>query len=111
MFAEGTDENYTRHISCGQHFLASLVTQRRKAADSSEQDFFDRDVNLDEMEKAFNKVPNRYSAPMLELFLVQKCMTESCTTLTAHGIHSAFICLWDQRCVFCIMPQLGRTGQ
>ena len=97
MFAEGTDGNYTGHLDRGSRFLASLVADKKNSAESSEEGFFDRDINPDEMAKAFDKIPNKYSAPMLELFLVQKCMTENCTQSTAHGIHAAFIRLWDQR--------------
>jgi hypothetical protein len=97
LFAEGTDDNYSGHLKCGLRFLASLVEDRKKSADSSNEGFFDRDININEMAKAFDVVPNKYSAPMLELFLVQKCLTENCMQSTAHGIHAAFIRLWDQR--------------
>jgi hypothetical protein len=97
MFAEGTDGNYSGHLDRGFRFLASLIEEKKTSAESSEEGFFDQDINIDEMAKAFNLVPNKYSAPMLELFLVQKCMTENCTQSTAHGIHAAFIRFWDQR--------------
>ena len=97
MFAEGTDGNYTGHLDRGFRFLASLVEDRKKSAESLDEGFFDRDIDINEMAKAFSVIPNKYSAPMLKLFLVQKCMTENCTQSTAHGIHAAFIRLWDQR--------------
>ena len=99
MFAEATDENYSGHVDRGLRFLSSLVTQKTVSAESQEEGFFDRDVDTKEMAKAFNVIPNKYSAPMLELFLVQKCMTEKCSQSTAHGIHAAFIRFWDQRWV------------
>ena len=33
-------------------------------------------IPTDELEKAFEKPPNRYSAMALEMFLVQKCFTD-----------------------------------
>jgi hypothetical protein len=55
----------------------------------------DIDIDIDMMEKAFDNPPNKYSVMMLELYLVQKCLTEKKGKSTADGIHGAFADYWD----------------
>ena len=52
-------------------------------------------IPTDELEKAFDRPPNRYSAMALEMFLVQKCFTDGLGPSTADGIHGAFAAYWD----------------
>ena len=58
-------------------------------------DSLDNDIDIDKMEKAFDNPPNKYSVMVLELYLVQKCLTEKKGKSTASGIHGAFTDYWD----------------
>lgn len=58
-------------------------------------DSLDDDVDMDMMEKAFDNPPNKYSVIVLELYLVQKCLTENRGKSTAAGIQGAFTDYWD----------------
>ena len=98
--------NYDGHFSCGQKFLAELVSNICANGGSTKLDLPDLagidgdgdnldDVNVDLLEKAFDKPPNKYSVSEMELFLVQKCCMEELSPSTAAGIHGAFCDYWD----------------
>ena len=104
--AKNTRGNYDGHFSRGQKFLAELVSDICANGGSSKLDLPELagidgdgddldDVNVDLLEKAFDRPPNKYSVSALELFLVQKCCTEEHSPSTAAGIHGAFCDYWD----------------
>ena len=87
-----TRENYTGYIDQGKAFLADLVAERQ---DNHLDSLDSNDVDMDMMEKAFDNPPNKYSVMVLELYLVQKCLTENRGKSTAAGIQGAFADYWD----------------
>ena len=87
-----TRENYTGYIDQGKAFLADLVAERQ---DNHLDSLDSNDVDMDMMEKAFDNPPNKYSLMVLELYLVQKCLTENRGKSTAAGIQGAFADYWD----------------
>jgi hypothetical protein len=104
--AKKTRENYNGHFHRGQKFLAELVNDIRANGGSSKLDLPELagidgdgddldDVDVDLLEKAFDRPPSKYSVSAMELFLVQKCCTERLSSSTAVGIHGAFCDYWD----------------
>jgi hypothetical protein len=94
-----TRDNYTGYVERGKAFLKDLVAERRENVDHIDNKLDslddDIDIDIDMMEKAFDNPPNKYSVMMLELYLVQKCLTEKKGKSTADGIHGAFADYWD----------------
>ena len=96
-----TRDNYAGYVERGKAFLRELVAERRGNVDhvdnklDSLDDDIDIDIDIDLMEKAFDNPPNKYSVMVLELYLVQKCLTEKRGKSTADGIHGAFTDYWD----------------
>jgi hypothetical protein len=92
-----TRENYTGYIERGKAFLEGLVTERRENFNGVDDnlDSLDNNIDIDMMEKAFDNPPNKYSVMVLELYLVQKCLTEKRGKSTAAGIQGAFADYWD----------------
>ncbi|KAF8628513.1 hypothetical protein AX17_005987, partial [Amanita inopinata Kibby_2008] len=70
-----------------------LVAERR--ANKKLNKKLDESIDLDLLEKAFEKPPNYLSSKALELFLVQKCFNEGCKKSVAEQIHMAFCNHWD----------------
>lgn len=97
--AKGTRSQYSGHLDRGRRFLRDVVEQKYKArTDSiSAQSLapeFDSDEDIETYSHAFDPIPNRYSAPALELFLVQKGLMEGRGISTTWGVFSAFKDLW-----------------
>lgn len=92
-----TRDNYAGYVERGKAFLEGLVAERRENLNHLDDnlDSLDNDIDIDMMEKAFDNPPNKYSVMVLELFLVQKCLTENRGMSTATGIHGAFTDYWD----------------
>jgi hypothetical protein len=97
-----TQDNYAGYVERGKAFLEELVAERREKVDhidtGNKPDSLDDDIDIidiDMMEKAFDNPPNKYSVMVLELYLVQKCLTEKKGKSTANGIHGAFTDYWD----------------
>ena len=92
-----TRDNYAGYIEWGKAFLEDLVAERQENVDciGDRLDSLDDDIDIDMMEKAFDNPPNKYSVMVLELYLVQKCLTEKRGKITATGIHGAFTDYWD----------------
>jgi hypothetical protein len=94
--AKKTDQQYDGTIARGHAFLSTLVAGKKTGF----QDIgSDTTADLEALAHAFNKIPNHYSATALELFIVQKCLTEGKGESTAVSIHAAFARQWDQACV------------
>ncbi|KAG1805102.1 uncharacterized protein HD556DRAFT_1437265 [Suillus plorans] len=96
---EGTRSQYSGHLDRGRRFLKDVVEQKRKAhADSKSAQSLGPECNSDDdietYSRAFDPIPNQYSAPALELFLVQKGLTEGRGISTMWGVFSAFKDLW-----------------
>ena len=89
---KNTNNAYNGHVARGVGFLKAVVKERRENGEGMTCSL---GIPTDELEKAFNKPPNRYSAMALEVFLVQKCFTDGLGTSTADGIHGAFAAYWD----------------
>ena len=87
MLAPNTSSAYKGHVDRGRRFLAQLVVSKRASGVE----------NLDGLESAFDNIPNKHSAYVLELFLTEKCFNQGLTYQTSEGIYSAFMKLWDQR--------------
>ena len=92
-----TRENYAGYVERGKAFLEGLVAERREKFSCIDHnlDSLDNDIDIDMMEKAFDNPPNKYSVMVLELYLVQKCLTENRGKSTAAGIQGAFTDYWD----------------
>jgi hypothetical protein len=93
-----TRDNYAGYVERGKTFLEGLVAERREnfdCVDTNNLDSLDNDIDIDMMEKAFDNPPNKYSVMVLELYLVQKCLTENRGKSTAAGIQGAFTDYWD----------------
>ncbi|KAF8798601.1 hypothetical protein BYT27DRAFT_7122783 [Phlegmacium glaucopus] len=97
-----TRDNYAGYVERGKSFLEDLVAERRANVDRvdgnskvSNCDVPDDDIDVDLLEKAFDNPPNKYSVMVMELYLVQKCLTENRGKSTAAGIQGAFADYWD----------------
>jgi hypothetical protein len=100
LHAKGTDNAYKGHVKRGKEFLSKLVADVRDSrAAGAELEAADdgghRQLDVGQLEVAFEDPPNRLSPVALELFLTQKCLMENLGKDTANGIHAAFICHWD----------------
>lgn len=89
---KNTNNAYNGHVARGMAFLKEIVKDREE---NGEGTMCSLGIPTDELEKAFDKPPNRYSALALEMFLVQKCFTEDLGISTAYGIHGGFAAYWD----------------
>jgi hypothetical protein len=89
---KNTDNAYNGHVARGMAFLKAVVKERQE---NGEEMMCGLGIPTDELEKAFDKPPNRYSVMALEMFLVQKCFTDGLGESTATGIHGGFAAYWD----------------
>ncbi|KAG1895005.1 uncharacterized protein F5891DRAFT_984589 [Suillus fuscotomentosus] len=97
--AKGMRSQYSGHLDRDRRFLRDVVEQKCKAhTDSTSAQSLapecDSDEDIETYSHAFDPIPNRYSAPALELFLVQKGLTEGRGISTTWGVFSAFKDLW-----------------
>lgn len=90
---KNTATAYKGYVARGRKFLQRLVAKHQKG--EGDADLPGEDIPIDELEKAFDKPPNRWSALALELYIVEKCYNEGYGESTADGIHGAFAELWD----------------
>jgi hypothetical protein len=88
---KNTDDAYNGHVARGMGFLKAVVKERQENGEV----MCSLGIPTDELEKAFDKPPNRYSAMALEMFLVQKCFTDNLGSSTADGIQGGFAAYWD----------------
>ncbi|KAF8904708.1 hypothetical protein CPB84DRAFT_1677144 [Gymnopilus junonius] len=89
---KNTKDAYNGYIGRGRKFLEGLIVQRKA---NGEGEVCMDGIQTAELEKALDGLPNRHSAQVLELFLIQKCFVEDRGVSTADGIHGAFCELWD----------------
>ncbi|KAG1828047.1 hypothetical protein DFJ58DRAFT_849262, partial [Suillus subalutaceus] len=94
--AKGTRSQYDGHLVRGRRFLADVVEQKKtsQTVDGTHTQADGELVDIDAYSHAFDDIPNQYSAPALELFLVQKGLTEGRSLSTTWGVFSAFNDLW-----------------
>ncbi|KAG1871773.1 hypothetical protein DFJ58DRAFT_722522 [Suillus subalutaceus] len=71
-----------------------VVEQKRTAQAEGTHSQADGESDIDAYSRAFDIIPNRYSASALELFLVQKGLMEGRSLSTTWGIFSAFKDMW-----------------
>ena len=86
MLASNTSQTYKGHVKRGRRFLTQLIESKRTSR-----------VEIEEgLEAAFDEIPNRHSAYVLELFITEKCFNQGLAYQNAEGISSAFMKMWDQ---------------
>ncbi|KAH7908328.1 hypothetical protein BJ138DRAFT_371218 [Hygrophoropsis aurantiaca] len=104
--AANTTKKYGEYVQRGRAFLASLVAEKRAAqvahggnngGDHHDARGLQPEISTDELSMAFDDVPNRYSSMALELFLVEKCLSQGLRGSTAWGIYSGFKALWEMQ--------------
>ncbi|KAG0700237.1 hypothetical protein DFH29DRAFT_876759 [Suillus ampliporus] len=89
--AKGTRSQYDGHLVRGRRFLADVVEQKKTARSDGTHTQADGElIDIDAYSHAFDDTPNRYSASVLKLFLVQKGLTEARSLSTMWGVFSAF---------------------
>ncbi|KAG0703097.1 hypothetical protein DFH29DRAFT_998725 [Suillus ampliporus] len=89
--AKGTRSQYDGHLVRGRQFLADVVEQKKTAhTDGTHTQADGKLIDIDAYSHAFDDTPNRYSASVLELFLVQKGLTEARSLSTTWGVFLAF---------------------
>ena len=102
--AQSTQGNYAGYIKRGKAFLAKLVSERQDSAEKGGDDGIcaeteegddGKPIDWELLAKAFDNPPNKYSVMALELFIVEKCLTENHGTSTSGGIQGAFTTYWD----------------
>ena len=93
--APATQTAYARYMEQGREFLVALVAERRQKVAADD----DSEIDVNMLEKAFDKPPNHLSNKALEFFLVHRCFNENCGKSTADGIHAAFCDYWDNMSV------------
>jgi len=92
--AKGTRSQYDGHLERGRRFLADVVAQKKITQAQGSHSQEDGEADIEAYSHAFDPTPNKYSASALELFLVQKGLTEGRSLSTTWGIFSAFKDLW-----------------
>jgi hypothetical protein len=103
---QNTDEKYLGYITQGKKFLEALVEGQRNSCRVNPSECIDDTGNrrtpeeaifeIEEMARALDNPPNKYSAMIVESYIIQKCMTEGFGKSTAEGIQSAFIQHWNE---------------
>ena len=83
---------YAGHIFQGRKILGDIIAERELKG----IDICDKGIPTNELAKAFNKPPNRYSAVALEFFLIQKVYMEELLKSYVEGIQGAFADYWDK---------------
>jgi hypothetical protein len=91
--SKNTRKAYKGHLDRGQRWLAATVAARREAGEGGTCSL---GICTDELEKAFQKPPNKYSAMALEMFLVEKCFNQNLSSSYGDGIQGAFAKFWDK---------------
>lgn len=90
-----TSTSYAGYLQRGRNFLADIVQERCEKEAAEPGWVCPEGIDTDVLRKAFDNPPNKHSVYALELFLVQKCMTEGWGKSTGEGIHGAFAKYWD----------------
>jgi hypothetical protein len=104
--AQNTDEKYLGYITQGKKFLEALVEGQQNSCRAHLDECVDEagnqraaeeaDFEIKEMARALDDPPNKYSAMIVESYIIQKCITEGLGKSTAEGIQSAFIQYWSE---------------
>jgi hypothetical protein len=90
--AKNTDRAYHGYITRGKKFLSDIVAKRHE----TKEFICSQGIPTDELEKALDNPPNRYSAIVVEMWITQKCFAEGMKEGVAMGIHAAFCKYWDE---------------
>lgn len=90
--SQKTADNYASYLKRGCAFLAQMVDEKRQ---NTGRELQEQGINRDELAKAFDNPPNKYSAMVLEKFMVEKCLHENLGKSTHDGVHAAFKRYWD----------------
>ncbi|KAG0692192.1 hypothetical protein DFH29DRAFT_818041 [Suillus ampliporus] len=96
--AKGTRSQYDGHLERGRRLLADVIEQKKTTQAEGTHSQVDGQSDIDVYSHAFDAIPNRYSASVLELFLVQKGLMEGRSLSTTWGIFSAFKDMWKNAC-------------
>jgi hypothetical protein len=76
-----------------------VIEQKKSTQAEGTHSQADGESDIDAYSHAFNVIPKRYLASALELFLVQKGLTEGQSLSTTWGIFSAFKDMWKNACL------------
>ena len=90
--SKNMNKAYAGHIFQGRKILGDIIAERELKG----IDICDKGIPTNELAKAFNKPPNRYSAVALEFFLIQKVYMEELLKSYVEGIQGAFADYWDK---------------
>ncbi|KAJ7593936.1 hypothetical protein C8J56DRAFT_777258 [Mycena floridula] len=90
-----TRSAYDGQVQRGKEFLAALAKRIAENVCENPLDTSGGKTDITMLEAAFDKPPNKYSAEVFQLWLMQKCFTEN-HPKSADSIVSAFIDYWDQ---------------
>lgn len=101
LLADGTNQQYEGHRNRGRRFLADVVAAKRKDIAEGQigwaaLDERGENLDIDVFAKAFDDIPNKYSAYALELFMVQKVFEEKLKAGTGVSAYSAFKHFWER---------------
>ncbi len=97
MYSKNTSDAYAGYVKQAQQWVSQVINTARSAGESTLLDIDDngRPIKCKEFALVFEKPPNRHSAHALELFLVQKCVTEGNGKSTCDSIYSALKKYWE----------------
>ncbi|KAF5335536.1 hypothetical protein D9611_012166 [Ephemerocybe angulata] len=86
-----TTSTYSGYTGNTRTFLENLIEERKRLRVKDH-------ISNTELAHALDKVPNRYSSYVLQLFIGQKCCTgeKRCGKSTAEGIYSAWVKEWSK---------------
>ncbi|KAF5314787.1 hypothetical protein D9611_007134 [Ephemerocybe angulata] len=89
--AKTTTTTYGGYIGNTRAFLENLIEERKRLGVKDH-------ISNSELVHSLDKVPNRYSAYVVQLFIGQKCCTgeKRCGKSTADGIYSAWVKEWSK---------------
>lgn len=88
---------YKGQLKRARLWLATHVKTRQQAVTEGHKQPNWRELDLDDLEKAFDDVPNKYSAYALEMLLTEKCLHEGKSVSTAQSVYSAIKNHWENR--------------
>lgn len=93
--SQNTKIAYAGQLRRARAWLSVVVKVRREALARGQPDQAWTHIDNDELEKAFEDAPNRFSAYALELLLTEKCLGEGLSVSTAQSMYSALKNLWE----------------
>jgi hypothetical protein len=95
--AANTNAAYERHVNCGRKWLSEAVLKwSTPPAASDSPSTNDRPpVEIEQLARGFDLVPNEFSPDALSLYITFKCVEEECKISTADQVRAAYKAMWD----------------